>query len=70
MLVESGTYDDLFPATVAADGCRRLADVYAALGADRDRIVHDLFEGGHQWHGLAAFPFLERWLGSPGGEGL
>ena len=64
MLVESGTYDDLFPATVAADGCRRLADVYAALGADRDRIVHDLFEGGHQWHGVEAFAFLERWLGT------
>jgi hypothetical protein len=24
--------------------------------------VHDIFEGGHQWHGTEALPFLDRWL--------
>jgi dienelactone hydrolase len=62
MLVESGSYDDLFPAAVAAEGCEKLRAVYAVLGADGDRIVHDVFDGGHQWHGEAAFPFLERFL--------
>jgi dienelactone hydrolase len=63
MLVESGSDDDLFPAPVAAAGCRRLGGVYASLGVGGDRIVHDLFLGGHQWHGVEAYPFLERWLG-------
>jgi hypothetical protein len=49
---------------VAADGCRRLREVYEALGVEGDRIVHDVFDGGHQWHGVEAFAFLERWLGS------
>jgi hypothetical protein len=66
MLVESGVHDELFPASVAAAGCERLRGVYASLGADADRLVHDVFEGGHQWHGAAAYPFLERWLHGPG----
>jgi dienelactone hydrolase len=63
LLVESGSEDDLFPAPVAAAGCERLRRVYEELGSSGDRIEHDLFEGGHQWHGVAAYPFLHRWLG-------
>jgi hypothetical protein len=65
MLVESGLHDDLFPAPVAAEGCRRLRAVYQSLGVEEDRLVHDVFDGGHQWHGVEAFTFLERWLGRP-----
>jgi hypothetical protein len=28
-------------------------------------LVHDIFEGGHQWHGTEALPFLDHWLGLP-----
>jgi hypothetical protein len=63
MLVESGTEDDLFSATVAAEGCEKLRRVYRSLGVGEDRIVHEISEGGHQWYGVGAFPFLERWLG-------
>jgi len=63
MLIESGTGDDLFPVAVAAAGYQELRAVYASLGAGGDRIAHDVFEGGHQWHGKAAYPFLEQWLG-------
>jgi fermentation-respiration switch protein FrsA (DUF1100 family) len=63
MLIESGTEDDLFPVATAAAGYDTLGRVYELLGADGDRLVHDVFEGGHQWHGVAAYPFLERWLG-------
>ena len=70
MFVESGTEDDLFSATVAAVGCERLRRVYRSLGASEDRIVHEISEGGHQWYGVGAFDFLERWLGgAPGGTG-
>jgi dienelactone hydrolase len=64
MLIESGTEDDLFPVATAAEGYAKLRRVYEFLGADEDRVAHDAFEGGHQWHGVAAYPFLERWLGT------
>jgi hypothetical protein len=41
---------------------RRTRLVYEELGAG-DRLVHDIFEGGHQWHGTEALPFLDHWLG-------
>jgi hypothetical protein len=41
---------------------RRTRLVYDQFGAD-DRLVHDIFEGGHQWHGTEALPFLDHWLG-------
>ncbi|HXQ61694.1 MAG TPA: alpha/beta hydrolase family protein [Acidimicrobiales bacterium] len=67
MLVESGLHDDLFPAGVATAGCEELRRVYDALGVDGDRLVHRVYDGGHQWYGVDAYPFLERWLG--GAEG-
>ena len=65
LLVESGTEDDLFPFATAAESVRRTRLVYEQLGAG-DRLVHDIFEGGHQWHGTEALPFLDRWLGHAG----
>jgi Dienelactone hydrolase family len=62
LLVENGTGDDLFPAPVATAELAKLRPVYASLGAS-DALVHDVFEGGHEWHGVKAYPFLERWLG-------
>jgi dienelactone hydrolase len=63
MLVESGTEDMLFPSVTAAESVRRTRLVYERLGAG-DRLAHDIFEGGHQWHGTEALLFLQRWLGS------
>jgi dienelactone hydrolase len=34
---------------------------YAAAGVP-DRLAIDIFEGGHMWHGVAAFEWLDRWL--------
>ncbi len=61
MLVESGTGDDLFPVATATESVRRTRLVYDRDGA-ADRLVHDVFEGEHQWHGVEALPFLDRWL--------
>jgi dienelactone hydrolase len=63
MLVESGIADDVFPIAAAIKTVSEVRQVYEILGADPDALVHDVFEGGHQWHGELAFPFLERWLG-------
>jgi dienelactone hydrolase len=61
LLVETGTEDMIFPLTAAEAAVAELGKVYAHLGAD-DALEHDVFEGGHQWHGARAGPFLQRWL--------
>jgi dienelactone hydrolase len=61
LLIESGTRDDLFPVGTAIESVRRIRLVYDRKGAG-DRLVHDVFEGEHQWHGVEAVPFLNRWL--------
>jgi dienelactone hydrolase len=61
LLVETGTEDLIFPEAGARREMARLESVYEALGA-RERLEHDVFEGGHRWHGERAYPFLERWL--------
>ena len=61
LMVESGGDDPIFPAPVAVHEWDRLRRVYAALGAP-DACALDVFEGGHQWNGRRAWPFLETWL--------
>jgi len=62
LLIESATEDPLFPLTSAESSMAQLRSVYEGLGAG-DALVHDVFVGGHQWHGDLAYSFLERWLG-------
>ena len=62
LLVESGTDDIIFPAGAARETVARLRALYERLGAPDDALVHDVFEGDHQWHGAAVPAFLERWL--------
>ena len=64
LCIETGTDDDLFPVAVATEAVAQLRRIYEAQEAP-DRLVHDVFEGGHQWHGTEAYPFLERFLGRP-----
>ena len=66
LLVETGTDDLLFPVHTARAQMARLKVVYEQLGGG-NRLEHDVFEGGHQWHGTLAYDFLERWLGPPAG---
>jgi fermentation-respiration switch protein FrsA (DUF1100 family) len=63
LLIETGTDDPLFPLAAATKSVTRLRPLYEALGAP-DALIHDVFEGDHQWHGDLAYPFLEQWLGS------
>jgi len=64
MLIESGEADPLFPVEAARRTVGQLRRVYAAFGAG-DRLQHDVFNGGHEWHGQEAYPFFDRWLGQP-----
>jgi dienelactone hydrolase len=62
LLVESGVDDLIFPVSAARSTVDALRDVYAQVGATDDALVHDVFEGGHRWHGALVSTFLERWL--------
>jgi dienelactone hydrolase len=62
LLVENGTEDVLFPVDAARATVESLRRVYEHVGASRDSIVHDVFDGGHCWHGTETSSFLERWL--------
>lgn len=63
LLVETGREDPIFPLAAATGAVAQLGRAYELMGAP-DRLEHDVFAGGHQWHGQRAFGFLERWLGS------
>ena len=64
LLIETGDQDPL-------NGPRGLANVreqfdimrsaYDLLGVP-EKVSHDIFEGGHRWHGTAAQDWLDRWL--------
>ena len=58
LLIESGSQDPIFPAAVAVGEHEKLAQVYATLGVP-DRTEIDVDDGGHAWHGLRAYGFLE-----------
>jgi dienelactone hydrolase len=62
LLVESGTEDWIFPVAAAEEALTQLRPLWTRLGAPDD-VVHDVFEGEHQWHGPAALDFLDRLLG-------
>ncbi len=64
LLIETGTCDPLNGAS-GIDNVLNQVEIakraYAVLGAD-DRLYHDIFEGEHRWHGVAAVEWLKRWL--------
>jgi dienelactone hydrolase len=64
LLVESGTEDLAFPVEGAREVVAQLRAVYGALGAG-DALDHDVFAGGHAWHGERVPAFLGRALGAP-----
>jgi len=62
LLVQSGTEDLIFPVATARKSVSQLGAVYRHLGAE-GKLVHDVFEGDHQWREAGPAAFLDRWLG-------
>ena len=62
LLVETGTQDMIFPVAAAAASVAQLRALYEREHAPAGALVHDVFEGDHQWHGAEVPAFLERWL--------
>jgi len=61
-LWEIGAKDELIPATWAEDALTRIRRAYNAYDA-ADSLIIDRFQGGHEWHGKVAYPWLDKVLG-------
>jgi dienelactone hydrolase len=61
LLVQTGTEDLIFPLASATAAVDALRVVYEHLNAG-DHLVHDVFDGDHEWREQAPAAFLDRWL--------
>jgi dienelactone hydrolase len=61
-LWEIGTKDELISAKWAKQALSRIRRAYKAYDAEECLVV-DRFQGGHEWHGEVAYPWLEKILG-------
>jgi dienelactone hydrolase len=61
LLVEIGSYDDCFMVDSAMACFGEVEKIYSAAG-QRDKLVLDLFEGGHQWSGRKSLEFFGKAL--------
>ena len=57
LLVESGTYDPIFPINAVKESIKKTRRVYALFGVV-DQLETDYFEGRHQISGRLAYEFL------------
>jgi dienelactone hydrolase len=61
-LWEVGAKDELISARWAEEALTRIRRAYKACNAE-DGLIVDRFQGGHEWNGRVAYPWLERVLG-------
>ena len=63
LLIESGTGDDGFPIDASREAAGAVSRAYGVAGVP-DRFDVDEFDGGHQWSGVKAYDWLDKWLGA------
>ena len=64
LLVETGDSDPLNGASGVRNVTSQLRTTrraYRIFGAEK-QLKHDVFEGGHRWHGVKAIPFMQKHL--------
>lgn len=61
LLVEAGTYDQLFPIAGARRTAPQIAEIYRHLGVE-DHFRFWEFTGRHDFNGREAWDFLDQWL--------
>lgn len=59
---EVGSRDSLIAPRPRDEALARMRRAYKALGAE-DKLLLDRFDGGHEWSGRVAYPYLEKALG-------
>jgi acetyl esterase/lipase len=62
VLFESAERDGCFPIRHTRQGFARVRAGYKVFGAEDD-CRQDTWPAGHEWHGLAAYPFVDKILG-------
>ena len=62
LLIETGDADTHYPEAAARNAITALDRVYWVMRAPAGALEHAVFDGGHQWNGVRAYPFLDRWL--------
>ncbi|MDW8080197.1 MAG: LamG-like jellyroll fold domain-containing protein [Thermoguttaceae bacterium] len=62
VVFESAEYDGCFPIRYSREGFERIKAGYRVFGAE-DALVQDTWPGGHEWHGIVAYPFMDKVLG-------
>lgn len=61
LFAESGRSDPIFPFAAFEEAVAQARDIYQTFGVP-DRFGAEAFDGGHQFHGVGAFAFLEATL--------
>lgn len=61
LFVEAGTRDRIFPIEGSRIAIEKARHIYSVFGAP-EKVGHEIFDGGHEFHGTGAFEFLARWL--------
>ena len=62
VLFESAERDECFPINYTVQGFRRICAGYSLWGAEQ-QVQQDTWPAGHEWHGTAAYPFVDKTLG-------
>lgn len=62
VLFESAEFDPCFPIRSTKDGYARIRAGYRVFGAE-DACRQDVWPAGHEWHGVVAYPFVDKALG-------
>jgi hypothetical protein len=61
LLIEIGSYDNCFTVDSAMGCFKEIEKIYKVAGAS-DKLVLELFEGGHCWSGKKSFEFFKKYL--------
>lgn len=62
VVFESAEYDGCFPIRYTKEGYGRIRAGYKVFGAE-DAARQDIWPAGHEWHGVVAYPVVDRVLG-------
>jgi len=62
VLFESAEFDSCFPIRYTKGGYARIRAGYRVFGAE-DACRQDVWPSGHEWHGVVAYPFVDKVLG-------
>jgi len=65
VVVQSGIKDPWMPIYYTRQAFAEAQEIYQAAGAS-EKVVHDAFDGVHQFHGEVTFEMFDRWLPANG----